>query len=124
MLTDYFYWQYVRAPAALGHIIWNLQRALWRLFSVEFMLRTLLAHWHKDIAAYTGGTLSKLGLAFTWNLISRGIGFLVRTLILVLWLAAEAVFLPAAAAVYLMFLAWPLLVLASLAVGIGFLLAA
>lgn len=121
MLVDYFYWQYVWAPKTFLRILWNLERALWRFFSVKFMLRTLLAHWHKDAIPYRGGTFSSLALTFTWNQVSRFIGLLIRSAVLLVWLIAEIIFVPLAGATFLVFLIWPLIVLASLSVGLALL---
>lgn len=121
MLVDYFYWQYLWAPKILVRIIWNLQRALWRFFSIKFMLRTLLAHWHKDFVPYHGGTLTNLALTFLWNQISRLVGFIIRLGVLIIWLIAEIIFIPLAVAIFFLFLAWPLLILVGLAMGVGFL---
>jgi len=121
MLVDYFYWQYVWAPKIFLQILWNLERALWRFFSVKFMLRTLLAHWHKDAIPYRGGTLSNLALTFIWNQVSRFIGFLIRSAVLLAWLIAEIIFMPLAATIFLVFLVWPLVVLTSLSVGLALL---
>ncbi len=121
MLVDYFYWQYVWAPKILLQILWNLERALWRFFSVKFMLRTLLAHWHKDAIPYRGGTLSNLALTFTWNQVSRFIGLLIRSAVLLVWLIAEIIFVLLAAATFLVFISWPLIVLVSLSIGLALL---
>ncbi|MFH1353674.1 MAG: hypothetical protein ABIH36_00085 [bacterium] len=118
MLADYFYWQYVWAPRFLLQTMWNLQRALLRFFSVRYMLRTLLAYWHKDAASYQGGTLSKLTLAFTWNIISRLIGFIIRISVLVAWLITEIVYVSLAATIFLLFMVWPVAVLTGLIFGI------
>jgi hypothetical protein len=112
MLADYLYWQYVWAPRWLLGLIWNVQRALLQFFSVKLMVRTLLAHWHKDAMSFRGGTLGELGMTIVWNLISRAIGFGVRVLVLLVWLVVEAVYAGSALLALVLFFAWlPLSVL-------------
>ncbi|HLD25600.1 MAG TPA: hypothetical protein VJC05_00985 [Candidatus Andersenbacteria bacterium] len=119
MLVDYVYWQFFLAPRWLLHVTWNLQRALVRLFSVPVMLRTLLAPWHRDTISFHGGTLSQFGLTILWNLLSRGIGLLVRSSALVLWLTIELVFLALVAILIPAFIAWPALVIVGVATGLA-----
>jgi hypothetical protein len=121
MLVDYFHWQYGVAPRWLVTVAWNLQRALVQLFSVKLMLRTLLSPWHRDVAAFHGGSLSDLGLVILWNIVSRLIGLFFRLTILGLWLFAEAVYLVCVLVGLLLFAAWPALVLLGLAVGLALL---
>jgi hypothetical protein len=67
---------------------WNIQRALARYFSAGLLVRTLFAHWHKDAVSYKQGTISGIALAFAWNVISRAIGFMVRSITLVVFAIA------------------------------------
>ncbi len=117
MYVEYFHWQYIVGPQWLLEFIWNVQRALIRLFSVPLMLRTLFAHWHKDIVPYRGGTFTNYAMTFAWNQISRGIGFFVRSAVLLTWVACEAAFLFLAVSAFLAFLTWPLLVLVGIVTG-------
>lgn len=117
MVSDYAYWQFVAAPQWLGGMLYTIHRALLQFFSVPFMVRTLFSHWHRDIVPYRGG-LSDIFLAIAWNLISRTIGFLIRATVLALWLIVELVALPLTVALYLAFLAWPLLIIAAFVSGV------
>lgn len=117
MIADYFYWQYVWSPRWLLQLMWNLQRSAMRIFSIPIMLRTLLAPWHKDIMKYRGGSLESYFLIFTWNIVSRLIGFLIRISVIISWLAVEAVFIPLAVLIILLLFLWPGLVLLTFATG-------
>lgn len=117
MYVEYFYWQYINAPRWLVVLSGNVQRALWRFFSVPFMVRTLLAHWHRDVVSYRVGSMSGILLAIAWNVIARGIGFGIRSVVLVAWLASALIFLALAVVTIGLFLLWPLVIVLTFAVG-------
>lgn len=121
MLADYFYWQYVWSPRWLLQVTWNLQRSAIRFFSISTMLRTLIAPWHKDIIEHSGGSLEKYFLTFAWNIVSRLIGLLIRTSVIISWLAVEIIFVPLAVIIILVFFLWPWLVLLTFATGFALL---
>lgn len=118
MYLHYFYWQYIAAPIFLLRFLWVLQRLLLQLFSVRIMFRTLFAHWHRDRLVLRQGSVSGLLRAMALNAISRTVGFVVRASILLLWAAAESIFLFVAVGAWLMFLAAPLLALAGVIYGV------
>ncbi len=111
MLTSYVNWQFVLGPKWLLRLFLNIQRVLFRLFSVHYMIKTLFFHWHRDAVKYQGGTLSKYMMIFAWNSISRCIGFVVRSIVLVAWIGTELVYIPLAAIVFIIFILWPIIVL-------------
>jgi hypothetical protein len=119
MFIAYFYWHYVVAPLWLWQLWWTMQQAILRFFSVGLMLRTLFAHWHRDITSYSSGTFGELFMAFAWNQISRGIGFFVRTLLLTFWLVIEALYIGLTLCLFIFFLSWPLLIVLGLMLGLG-----
>lgn len=100
-------------------LLWNLERASLRFFSIKLMFRTLLAYWHKDAMVFSGGTLSKYATILLWNLISRLIGFIVRSVIIILWLLVQTVFLPLAGTILVLFVLWPILLILGLAIGLS-----
>ncbi|MEX2054629.1 MAG: hypothetical protein WD972_00465 [Candidatus Andersenbacteria bacterium] len=117
MYIEYVYWQFVSGPQWLLTLARDLERALLRFFSVPFMVRTLFAYWRKDRVSYRAGSLEGIALALAWNTISRGIGFIIRTTVLVIWVLAAAVLAGLSGIVVGLFLLWPLLVLVGLATG-------
>lgn len=120
LYLDYIYWQYVWGPRWFLQFIWNMTRAIARAFSITVMLRTLFAAWHKDTIAWHGGTLSEYALTIGWNIISRLIGFLIRSGVLLGWATTTAIFLPLAAASFLIFIFWP--IIAALLIIAGFII--
>lgn len=110
MFRDYLHWQYVSGPRWLLQLYVNLQLAILRWFSVSTMLKTLFAHWHRDRVSLKAGSISGIALALAWNAISRGIGFIIRSGVLLLWLLTELLYLPLAVVSFILFLLWPWLV--------------
>ncbi len=113
MPTNYLYWQFLSAPAWLLVLMYNFQHALIRFFSVPVMLRTLVSHWHKDVVKYSG-SISNRFLILGWNMISRVIGFLIRSVVLFLWVTSATVLLVGSIALFAVFVLWPFLVIAGL----------
>jgi len=119
MVVDYITWQFVQAPTWLLQFLWNIERASLRFFSIKFMFKTLLAYWHKDAMAWRGGTITKYITTIMWNIVSRLIGFFVRTIVILSWVAVQIIYLPLALAVFLIFILWPLFVFLGLTVGLS-----
>ncbi len=119
MLADYIRWQYVEGPQWILRLVWNLERASYKYFSIDLMLKTLVAHWHKDAMVFEGGTITQLLTAVMWNIVSRLIGFIIRSTVIVFWLALQVVFLPLAALFLLLFVLWPVLVVVAVATGLA-----
>ena len=108
-LTDYLQWQYVMGPAWLVRFLLTVNGALWRLFSVPVMLRTLFSYWRKDAVSLRQGSFGGIFKALAWNLISRGVGLFIRLMVLSAWLTAEVLFAGLALVAFAAFLFWPLL---------------
>lgn len=119
MYVAYFYWQFVVAPTWLVRLIINLERALMIFFSVPTMVTTLFAHWHKDSVSPRRGTLSAIALAYSWNAISRGIGFIIRTAMVLAWLGSAGLLALFGTLLTILFILWPLLILMAFAAGLA-----
>lgn len=116
-MGGYLYWQFVSGPLWVAAFSLNLQRVLLRSFSVSEMLRTLIAHWHRDAVPYRGGSISSYFLAFAWNIISRVVGFVVRSMMLVLWMASAIITLVLCGAAAALFLLWPFAIIVVILLG-------
>lgn len=112
-------WHLWEAPTWLLRLTWNLERVVARYFSAALLLRTLVSHWHKDAVSYSQGSISGIALAFAWNMISRAIGFVIRTILLTLYVAIAGVLAVVGLAATALFLIWPALALASILYGIS-----
>jgi|GEM_PF-3517794 hypothetical protein len=117
MIIDYFQWQFVLAPNWLLKLLWTIERASIRFFSIKIMLRTLIAHWHKDSMAWKGGTITGYITTQMWNVISRVIGFIVRATVILTWVATQIIFIPLSVVLFLLFVTWPLLVVVGVSTG-------
>ncbi len=91
---------------------------LLQMFSVRLMLRTLVAHWRRDSLTLRQGTITGIIQALALNTISRIVGFLVRSSVLVLWLVSEAFFLVVAVGTMIIFLIAPIVAVGSITYGI------
>jgi hypothetical protein len=122
MLIDYLHWQFALSPNSFIKLLWNLERASIRFFSISLMLRTLVSYWHKDAMAFTGGSLGKLATIILWNTISRLIGFIIRSAVIAIWLVIQVIFIPLSLTALAALVLWPLLVIVGLAIGLSLLL--
>lgn len=122
MYPEYLYWHYVLAPRWLVVVCWRIQQAILQFFSVPLMLRTLISHWHRDVIPYSGGSMSHYINTFLMNIISRTMGFIIRTCLLAIWVVVEAGFILLTVTIIVAFMATPLFILVGFATGI-FLLA-
>lgn len=77
MLT-YFSWWYGQELVYIWHSAGNIIRNVFQTFSILVLLRTLFAPWKRDNYAAENAALDmRMRLALD-NLISRGVGFVVR----------------------------------------------
>ena len=100
-------WHFFVAPMWIVALAWNLERAAARYFSAGILLRTLISHWHKDAVSYKQGTITGIAVAFAWNMISRVIGFVVRTITLAAYFFVAIVIVFLAIIALGVFLLWP-----------------
>lgn len=114
----YLHWQFVVGPRWLAVTLWNLELALLRFFSVGYMLRTLFAHWHRDAVAYTRRGFTDILIVFAWNQISRAVGFVVRSTVLLFWGVVQSIYACLALGFLLVFVAAPFLILALAGAGV------
>jgi len=81
-MLDWYYKEVVKKAGAVWR---SLCRIVIEEFSMPLLLRTLFAPWRKDITPLSG-TLQQIFQSLVENLVSRGIGFVVRFLTLVVGL--------------------------------------
>lgn len=76
---QFWSWYYTGATKSLLRIWRDFIIFVREYYSIPLLLRTLFAPWRKDITRRPRGLdIKKLFEAFTFNLISRSIGFVVR----------------------------------------------
>ncbi|MDP3997243.1 MAG: hypothetical protein Q8P73_01950 [bacterium] len=116
-MLSFLYWQFISAPTWLLKLYANLELALWRFFSVPFIVKTLFSYWHKDSVTLRQGSFTGLVKAISWNIISRAVGFIIRVTVLLAWCGAQAAFIILASSSFLIFILWPVISLSLIAYG-------
>lgn len=87
---DYLFWHYVFAPRKLLRIAANFFIFFYYYFSAGLLVRTLFAPWKRQaIKRERALSLSNLLQVLSYNLISRTIGAVVRSAVLLGWFLAE-----------------------------------
>lgn len=89
------------------------------LFSVEICLKTLLSVWRRDRIDYHDLSLKEMFEAWTLNFASRFIGFIVKSFTLAAYLLVTVVFLALAITAVLIWLFYPLIIIALIFYGIS-----
>jgi hypothetical protein len=82
-LFYYTFWHFIAFPKKILKATFNFLRFGIRYFSIPFLLKTLFSHWHRYYWSYPKGFDLPLYLeaAFS-NLISRIIGFFLRSILI------------------------------------------
>jgi len=82
-IFPYIFWHFVEFPKKLSKAILNFLKFGARYFSIPFLLKTLFSHWHRFSWQYPRGFDPLVYLeVFVSNLISRTIGFILRTFLI------------------------------------------
>lgn len=106
---DFLVWYFATAWREVFKGWRNFLGFWWYFFSVPWLLRTLLAPWHRDVTPYGRGfDIGEFAAALGQNLVSRVLGFAVRLGALVFWFGAEVFTLGGGAVLALL---WPLLII-------------
>lgn len=85
------YWYVAVAPRNIIAIWKDYLMANLNYFSIVFLLRTLIAPWHRDTETYGGGfDVALYARVIIVNTVSRIVGFLIRSTTILIGLAAEA----------------------------------
>ena len=108
LILSFFSWWYGRGWQQVAKSLTSRVRGVANAFSVQQLLRTLFAPWRR-IMSYPGASLGDRLRAWSDNVFSRVVGFVVR--LLVLFTALVTVIVVAALTVIELVL-WPLLPLA------------
>lgn len=87
IILKFWGWYYTGAVKNLLHIWKNFIIFVREYYSIPLLLRTLFYPWRRDITKYGRGFSFKNFLeALSFNLISRGIGFSVRSITIIIGL--------------------------------------
>ncbi len=81
ILPYYFSWHYTTALVDLQRVWRNFLSFTYHFFSIPVLFRTLFAPWQRVQDGYGPG--HKIMETFVFNTIMRGIGFVVRTCVII-----------------------------------------
>jgi len=105
MILEMLRWWYVTGWIQAAHRIGSWTAAVEHMFSLSLLLKTLFAPWRR-IITYGGRGLDAKVHAALDNLVSRAVGFVIRSFVI---LTACLAMLGALLASLVMVLLWPLL---------------
>lgn len=112
-------WFFVKEPVKIlstgrDFLIWG-----WRFFSLGYFLPRLFAPWHRDITGYGRGfDLERWLKTFSWNLISRLIGAIMRMVVMGVGIVVEIFIAFVTMFVFVFWLLIPFLIPAFIIIGI------
>jgi len=105
MVLEFFVWWYTTGWLETLQRIRGRVEAVWRMFSVPILLRTLFSPWRRIVSA-PGKGMDQLFRSIVDNTISRLVGFVVRSFVL---LAAVFLTLVMAGGGFVIAVLWPAL---------------
>ncbi|MCL5435603.1 MAG: hypothetical protein M1275_00805 [Patescibacteria group bacterium] len=90
--VEFLYWYYFIAPRNILEIWGNYLVSNVHYFSLPILFRTLLSPWHRDLESYGRGfDLDTFVKVLGGNLVSRGVGLVVRSVAIFVGLSFEIV---------------------------------
>lgn len=120
LLADYARWHYMVAPAALFHIWFNLVIYIEQLFSLRLHAQTLFAPWHRVTEkSRKRFDFEAIATALVVNIMSRLIGFILRSFILLIGFFILIVFCLSLIPLYLFWYTAPVIVTSCILSGIA-----
>ena len=117
---EYVVWHFTQMPLQIAKAWRNILLFNLEYFSLPVLLKTLFAPWRKiQFAAGKGFNIARLLEALASNLISRILGALIRSVLIVAGLATEAVLLAAALATLVAWFLLPLAIVFGFSYGLS-----
>ena len=108
-MYKYFYWHYTKGIKSFLKIWRNFIRFFWHYFSVSLLARTLFYHWHRDVSSRGPGfDINEFFRILVFNLFSRIVGAVSRSIVILTGLAFEMATLVFGALFFLVWLFLPL----------------
>lgn len=123
LIGDYLWWHFVEVPKQIFKVFKNFLKFGIHYFSVSFLFKTLFSHWHKYSWSYPKGfDFGKYFEVWFSNLISRTIGFILRSFLILGWLFFEVFILLLGTILFLWWIFFPAILIFSFYYGIKILL--
>ncbi|MFH1181158.1 MAG: hypothetical protein V1705_01980 [bacterium] len=118
IIFQYVVWQFADAPKAILAGWKNFLKFGLYYFSAPLLLKTLFSPWRRFQWGYPKGLSMGKGIeAFFSNLISRILGLILRTFLVLFWAVFEIFIIFAGLAILASWLILPFLLLAGLLIG-------
>lgn len=105
LFIEFFSWWYTRGYARLATTLQSSLRAIWYIFSIPILLKTLFAPW-KRIQTEAGKGLQNIFRAMLDNIVSRAVGFTIRLFTIIAALICIIVMIVVG---MIMLIVWPFL---------------
>ena len=119
ILVQYFQWQFFDTPKNILQAWQNCLRFNLNYWSVPLLLRTLFSHWRRYRYSYGRGLdFKRYFEAFTFNMISRVLGALMRSVLIVLGIITEILVFLAGTIIFLFWLTFPFLLVGGFLYGV------
>ena len=116
-------WQYIESPQTLFKVWKNFLSFNLSFFSIPLLLKTLFYPWRKYHESYGRGfDIKRFFSALTFNSISRLLGALVRTILILAGLLIETLVIGLGALLLIGWILLPIILLGILILGIYFIL--
>lgn len=116
---QYLIWHFIDTPRAFASAWRNYLYFVLNYFSVPLLLKTFFSHWHKYGSSYGKGFDPKRYVeTFVLNAMSRVIGMVLRTVFIILGLAAEVFVFAIGLAILLLWIILPVLLVAGFIFGL------
>ena len=111
LLIDYIYWHYAIAPIGILGLLRNYTLGTWHKFLIATHFRTLLAPWHRaqPSGLRTATTFGDKVLNAIVYFYIRIIAAVIRLIIILTGLVFELVIIAAFAALFIVWLLWPVI---------------
>lgn len=118
LLWQWISWQFFDVPKEIlkgwrNYLLFNLN-----YFSIPLLIRTLFSHWHRYRYSYGKRfDLKQYFEAFTFNIISRGLGAILRIIFILIGFLVEIFIILGGIIIFFGWLVWPVLLIAGLIFG-------
>ena len=118
IFVQYLAWQFADVPQAILTGWKNCLRFNLNYWSVPLLLKTLFSHWRRYRYSYGRGfNLRRYFEAFSFNMISRVLGTLMRSVLIIFGLLTEILVILVGAIVFFIWLILPLLLIGGIFYG-------
>ena len=117
-MYQYLFWHYTEGQRSFLRIWKNYLEYFWHYYSVSLLAKTLFFHWHRDITFRGPGfDFREFFQTLAFNILSRGIGAIVRLLTIIFAFLVELTALALGAILFFIWLIFPLFILFALFLG-------